>query len=145
MKLFCFLFFGVRKLFWNGKRWRKEINHFWFGIFVSLSTCFFFFFFFSSNLHRDVGKEIIFYSISVLFFTGCYLYCGSRSGGLAPYSRFAGRLTAWITLASSPNTIKAVGMEWGKLLLFLIGSHCHGRRVISTRREREKKVLFCYF
>lgn len=61
---------------------------------VSLSTCFFFFFFFSSNLHRDVGKEIIFYSISVLFFTGCYLYCGSRSGGLAPYSRFAGRLTA---------------------------------------------------
>lgn len=28
----------------------------------------------SVDVVRDVGKEIIFYSVSVLFFTGCYLY-----------------------------------------------------------------------
>lgn len=37
--IFCFVFWCIRKLFWNGKRWRKEINHFWVRhICVSLST-----------------------------------------------------------------------------------------------------------
>ncbi len=139
-------FFFVRKLFRNEieeeeekKRWRKEINHFWFGIFV----CRLFF----SNFQP--WYEILVKRLSFILFPssfhGCCLYCGSRSGGLAPYGRSAGRLTAWITLAS-PNTIKAclvgvVCVGGRASSSFLIGSHCHGRRVIYQRERKEGSLL----
>lgn len=60
-----YFFFGCTEIILEWKRWRKEINHFFGSAYLCLSVNFFFF----SNVHRDVGKEIIFYSISVYSFS----------------------------------------------------------------------------